>query len=171
MRQALFFLLNGIANSGTIAPVSRCHVAAIGTCLPGQSRASDGGKLACEMLSKLPLFTWYERRLSRFLCFRYVPCHKWRYAILRDPSRFACFLSNALCFCPVMCLFFRHTPIRRIFVLTPIGGIFVLPPRRRIFSITPVWWDFCQIVQPGCNSRFAFKYAALASSADENDPR
>ena len=133
MRQALFFLPNGVAHSGIIAPVSRCHVAANGTCLPGLSRAGDGGKLACEMLSKLPLFTWCERRLSRFSAVCDLPCSEVLSTILRDPSRFACFLSNALCFCPVMCLFFRHTRIRRIFLPTRI---------RRIFLGYPVYVGF-----------------------------
>lgn len=62
--------------------------------------------------------------LGRYFQWRNLPCSEVRYAILRDPSRFAYFLGNALWFYPVYCLFFRHTPRLRIFWSTRIGGIF-----------------------------------------------
>lgn len=130
MHQTLFFLPNGIAHSGQTAPVSRCRVAAIGTCLPGQSRAIKGSdsKPCADTLAKPQTLD-----LSRFSAVCDLPCSEVLSTILRDPSRFACFLSNALCFCPVMCLFFRHTRIRRIFLPTRI---------RRIFLGYPVYVGF-----------------------------
>ena len=134
MHQTLFFLPNGIANSGTIAPFSSFHCAAIGVCMPGQSRASNASqsKLCADTSAKHQ--TLYLSRFSR-LC--NLPCSEVLSTILRGPSRFACFLSNALCFCPVVCLFFRRIPCGGIFVGIPCGGIFTLTGCSGIFFHYP----------------------------------
>ena len=134
MVQALFLLPNGLSHSGQTAPVSRCHVAAIGTCLPGQSGAIKGSdsKPCADTLAKPQTLD-----LSRFSAVCDLPCSEVLSTILRGPSRFACFLSNALCFCPVVCLFFRRIPCGGIFVGIPCGGIFTLTGCSGIFFHYP----------------------------------